>query len=286
MRSHSHMTRMLHPHELIPIVLEDLRLARPIDLPAVVVTAHPDDEILGMGGRLRKFKSLTLMQLTDGAPLWEADAKRLGFANRTAYAAAREDEARKAVAALGLDCRRIRFGAPDQGSMFFAPELLRLLQRELCGAALVFTHPYEGGHPDHDLAALVVQYACDQIRWTGVTPPARLEFASYHHRDDRLVAGQFWPDPGCTEAIVALKREAQARKRRALAEYRTQSEVIAWFPTAEERYRAAPCYDFSKPPPPKIAQYDLFGRHITSLRWRHTVASLLSSAGETPSCGS
>lgn len=282
----SQLTRTPPQDELISNVLHDLTVAGAIDLPAVAVTAHPDDETLGMGGRLGRFKCLTLWQLTDGAPLWESDAKQLGFSTRTAYAAAREIEAQRAIAALGLDCRRIRFGAPDQASVFFAPELLVLLERELCRAALVFTHPYEGGHPDHDLAALVVQCACDRISSMGGTAPARLEFASYHHRAGRLMAGQFWPDPDCPQAIVAVEGEAAAQKRRALAEYRTQSSVIRWFFTAEERYRAAPRYDFSQPPPPRVAQYDLFGWRITSARWRDTVAPLLCSARETLRCES
>jgi N-acetylglucosamine malate deacetylase 2 len=252
--------------------LTSLTLARPIDEPAVVVTAHPHDETLAMGGRLEIFKRLTLVQLTDGAPMSGADARRAGFVHRMAYAAARENEVLRALAALDLNCRRIPAGVPDQESVFFVPSLLRILERELQGAALVFTHPYEGGHPDHDTAAFVTQLACDLIRANGGTPPARLEFASYHHSSGALVTGRFWPDQTCPEIAVPLESEAEKTKRRALAEYRTQASVLAWFQPWEERYRAAPRYDFARPPPPGIAQYDLFGWSMTAARWRDIAA--------------
>jgi N-acetylglucosamine malate deacetylase 2 len=254
-------------------VLTKLMLARPIDEPAVVVTAHPDDETLAMGGRLKTFKRLTLIQLTDGAPpTCEGDAKRAGFAHRMGYAAERESEALQALAALDLNCRRVLAGLPDQDSIFFVPNLLRILERELQGAALVFTHPYEGGHPDHDTAAFASQLACDLIRAKGGTPPARLEFASYHHSSGALVTGRFWPDQTCPEIAVPLENEAEKTKRRALAEYRTQASVIAWFQPREEHYRAAPRYDFARPPPPGFAQYDLFGWSMTAARWRSVAA--------------
>src|SRR4051794_3305478 len=259
-------------------VLTNLMLSRRIDEPAVVITAHPDDETLAMGGRLKTFKSLTLIQLTDGAPTCDADARRAGFVRRIAYAEERESEAQRALAALDLNCRRILAGVPDQQSVFFVPSLLHILEDELRNAALVFTHPYEGGHPDHDTAAFVSQLACDLIRAKGRTPPARLEFASYHHSSGALVTGRFWPDPICPEIAVSLESEAEKTKRRALAEYRTQAPVIAWFQHVQERYRIAPRYDFAQPPPPGIAQYDLFGWSMTAARWRDVAARYIVEA--------
>jgi LmbE family N-acetylglucosaminyl deacetylase len=252
--------------------LTNLMSARPIEDAAVVVAAHPDDEMLAMAGRLATLKNLTVVQLTDGAPRSNVDARRAGFCRREHYAAERENETLNALAVLGLDCRRIRAGVPDQESLFFIPRLLRMLECELQDTALVFTHPYEGGHPDHDTAALVVQLTCDLIRSKGGTPPARLEFASYHHRSGELVTGRFWPDHTCLEIAVALEEQAAKTKCRALAEYRTQETVIQWFQPRQERYRAAPRYDFAQPPPPGLAQYDLFGWSMTAARWRDIAA--------------
>ena len=122
-------------------VLAKLASGGPIDRPAVLVVAHPDDEALAMGGRLRTFERLTVIQPTHGAPTSGSDARRLGFCGNSAYAAVREQEARRACATLSLHCRRIALGAPDQDSIFFARHLTDVISRELRHAALAFTHP-------------------------------------------------------------------------------------------------------------------------------------------------
>jgi LmbE family N-acetylglucosaminyl deacetylase len=267
-------------NELISRIRDDLVLANPVDIPTVVVIAHPDDEVLAMGGRLGKFTRLTLLQLTDGAPRDAHDAIQLGFPGCDEYLAEREREARRALSALGLHCRRICLNTPDQDSIFWLRQLASEVQYELRAAGLVFTHPYEAGHPDHDTAALIVQSACARIAASGRTAPARIEFSSYHNRDGQLVTGRFWPDLSCPETMVTLDDDAHTRKCRALAQYRTQAHVISTFCTRIESYRAAPLYDFSRAAPPGIAQYDLFGWSMTAARWRETAASLLHLLGE------
>jgi LmbE family N-acetylglucosaminyl deacetylase len=258
-------------------VLDALSLGLTITLPTVVVVAHPDDETLGMAGTLALFQTLTIVQLTDGAPLDGVDARAQGFANRTAYAAAREREAQLALAQIGISCRRICHGVPDQESIFSALALTRAIQGELRRAKLVFTHPYEGGHPDHDTAALVVQTAGEGIARAGAVPPKRFEFASYHQRKGRMVTGSFWPAAGHAELTVRLREHVETAKRRALGAYRTQSHVIERFAPDVERYRTAPNYDFTQPPPPRTALYDHFGWRMTSQRWRDCAGAVAPS---------
>jgi LmbE family N-acetylglucosaminyl deacetylase len=261
--------------ELANQVLRDLATGTAIDLPTVIVVAHPDDETLGMGGRLAVLQRLTIVQLTDGVPRVSDDAYRRGFSNPFAYSAEREREVSRALKVLGLRCRRIRHNAPDQESVLCLRELARSVKGDLRGANLVFTHPYEGGHPDHDTAALLVQMACARPGADGEDPPVRFEFASYHHRQGRMVTGQFWPDQNCPETSIELDHRTRALKSRALAQYRTQADVIAWFGTDSERYRTAPRYDFTLPPPPGVAHYDFFGWPMTSSRWRESCASTM-----------
>ena len=256
-------------------ILRDLAMGTAIELPTVVVVAHPDDETLGMGGRLAALQRLTIVQLTDGVPRKTNDAHRRGFSNCVDYSEEREREVSRALKVLGLSCRRIRHNAPDQDSVLWLRELARSVKRDLRGASLVFTHPYEGGHPDHDTAALLVQMACAGLSASGEDPPVRFEFASYHHRQGRLVTGQFWPDQNCPEISVELDQRMRTLKSHAMAEYRTQSDVIAWFNTGCERYRAAPRYDFTQAPPPGVAHYDFFGWPMTSSRWRESCASAM-----------
>jgi N-acetylglucosamine malate deacetylase 2 len=269
--------RLTWPDDIGADALGNLLDGKSIGWPAVVVVAHPDDETLGMGGRLATLNQLSILQLTDGAPRTGADTRGAGFRDNAHYSAQREEEARRALEVLGIAPRRVRLDASDQESIFRFSDLLSSVKQRLQRAGLVFTHPYEGGHPDHDTAALLVQAACAAIASAGGVAPVRLEFTSYHHRGGQMVTGEFWPDARHPEVAVMLDRDMHAKKLRALAEYRTQSDVIKWFCTGIERYRTAPCYDFSRPPPPGLAHYDLLGWPITASRWRDFAANALLS---------
>lgn len=242
----------------------------------VVAVAHPDDECLAMGGRLRLLDDLTLIQLTDGAP-------RSAGAPED-YRTKREGECRAALARLGIGhLERVTYAIPDQEAAFALEPATRALVRDLATADVVFTHAYEGGHPDHDAAAFAVQWACDLLAARGQPAPARFEFASYHACDGDRVAGRFWPDRTCPEVVARLSPEALRLKRCALDCYRSQADVIAWFEPDPERYRPAPCYDFSRPPAPQSALYDHFGWPMTSHLWRELARSTIATlSGFTP----
>jgi N-acetylglucosamine malate deacetylase 2 len=249
-------------------LLSQLARGGPIAAPAVAVSAHPDDETLGFGSRLPLFEDLELVHLTPGAPRDDGDARRAGFADARSYAAARAGELDAALAALGAAPRRRQLGYTDQDVVFHLTALTDQLAKLLDGAALVLTHTYEGGHPDHDAAAFAVQAACRRLRALGRPAPVRIEFAGYHLRRGERVTGTFWPDPGRPEMPVRLEGDALARKTAALAAHRSQAAVIGWFDGSREAYRLAPDYDFAAPPPPGEALYDGWGWSLTSALWR------------------
>jgi N-acetylglucosamine malate deacetylase 2 len=229
--------------------------------PVAVVVAHPDDESLWLGTALLRLESATLIHLTDGASEDLADAARLGFATREAYAEARAAEIEAALAALGAAPRRLAYGYVDQSLVEHLPELIKRLRTDLAGMAGVLTHPYEGGHPDHDTASLAVRRA-----FKGEI----VEFACYHQRDGERVFGRFWA--GEEEHRRALSDDERGSVASAIAAHRTQAEVIGDWRPVEERWRSAPAYDYAAPPPPGAALYDGFGWALTSAAWREQAA--------------
>jgi LmbE family N-acetylglucosaminyl deacetylase len=269
-------------------VLDALRVGTPIRARSLLVIAHPDDETISMGGCLPLFHDLGLIQITDGSPRCRSYAHCTGHVTWQSYAATREDEAIRALGRLGVaPARRVCFGAPDQGAIHQFGRLIEVLDRELRNIDLIFTHPYEGGHPDHDTAACAVQIACDRIARAGRPPPLRLEFTSYHWRDGKRRAGEFWPHPERPDVSVHLSGKVRARKREALDCYESQSAVLAWFDPDIERYRLAPQYDFLRTPPPGTCLYDSFGWTLTGAEWRRAAAVALARFGLEPAgCGS
>lgn len=234
----------------------------------VLVVAHPDDETLWAGSALSRIADLTVIHATDGAPRDMRDARALGIGERESYAALRAGELDRAFAALDVAPARRGYGIADQELVECLPELVGRLADDLAGAGLVVTHPYEGGHPDHDTLALAVARAVAELR----APPPMVEFACYHEVAGERRFGVFWPDTACPEHVRTLDERDRRRVDAAIAAHASQAAVIGDWRPAVERWRAVPGYDFAAPPPPGRALYDRFGWAMTSARWRSLAA--------------
>jgi LmbE family N-acetylglucosaminyl deacetylase len=153
------------------------------------------------------------------------------------------------------------------------------LIKELHPAAIL-THPYEGGHPDHDAAAFVVHAACVRVP----SPPEVFEFTSYHALltpDSDQVAlevGKFLAHTDSGEPVV-LSEKARSVKESMVACFGSQLHMLRNFPLDFERYREAPTYDFTQPPHTGRLYYENFDWGVTGERWRLLAEEALRTLG-------
>jgi len=224
-----------------------------------VVVAHPDDETIAIGGQLARMKGVQIVHVTDGAPANMKDAEANGFSRREDYAAARRREVEAAVAIAGIKpeaCHLI--GVPDQSSAYRLAEIASRLAEifETCKIGTVFTHAFEGGHPDHDATAFAVRAASHLMTRSNLPPPAIYEFPLYRLKQGQRVFQEFIPT-GEVEYTIALDDETAEMKRQMLAAHLTQQRVIGSFTMKTERFRPASPADFRELPGEVLyAQYD------------------------------
>ncbi len=169
--------------------------------PVAVIVAHPDDETIGAGAQLARMSEsaggLTIIHVTDGAPRNMSDALAAGFTTRGAYARARRQELLAALSLAGIGAGQTReIGLVDQEAMFnLVPLSLKIAELIMeLRPSIALTHPYEGGHPDHDATAFAVHAACELLTERAVAPPAIVEMAFYHNREVAMATGEFLPE--------------------------------------------------------------------------------------------
>jgi N-acetylglucosamine malate deacetylase 2 len=250
------------------------------------VVAHPDDEVIGAGGSLlSQFKQCEVVHVTDGAPADMVDAQRAGFGDRRDYAHARREEAAAALSLAGITKDQIiELGVTDQRASYELAGLACLLSRLFAEirAEIVFTQPYEGGHPDHDSTAFAVHAARQLLTNENATTPQIVEMTSYHHRDDKTVYSEFLNNDGCAPQTFELSTAQRSMKRKMFECFVTQREVLQWFPIDVERFREAPDYDFTRTPHTGKLHYEYFDWGMTGDKWRrlaHEARVVLKTRG-------
>jgi len=212
-----------------------------------LVVAHPDDDIIAAAAQLARFRRLTLIHVTAGAPGATSDSD-IGRLRKAELAAS------LTAAAAQPESQRL-YDLPDGAVLDHVPDLVRRLTADLADIDVVLTHPFEGGHIDHDACAFAVWQACDHLARSQGAAPDRVEFAAYHSRRGKVRAGEFWEDPLRPALRVDLTPEAVARRIAAFAAHRSQEQNLRYFYLTRESFRLAPDYDFAAPPPPKVTLY-------------------------------
>lgn len=244
----------------------------------LIVVAHPDDEVLGAGALLGHYPDATVAHLTDGGGVEESTARARGFRSRADYVAERRKEVVAALSLAGVPEHQVRsLGIPDGEAGRLLVESARVIMGLLDEVQpdVVLTHPYEGGHSDHDATAFAVHLAVGVLRREGGKSPVILELTSYHNSDGERVRGKFIPHDEVRMRTVVLDDNQRALKADMLAAFSSQRDVVDKFGVKVERFRIAPRYIFTDAPHEGPLDYERRCVRITGTEWRAAAAEAL-----------
>ena len=158
----------------------------------------------------------------------------------------------------------VRLPVADQSASLDLGGLAACLRAWLAGMDVVFTHAYEGGHPDHDAVAFAVAASGVPV----------IEMAGYHAAPDGgIEVGVFL---GPAPPAFPLTPEETGRRDAMLGCFDTQQRTLAPFiGWTEVQLRPAPAYDFTRLPAAR-AYYDGFSWGMTGARWCALAAEALA----------
>ena len=251
--------------------------------PVALIVAHPDDEVIGVGGQLARWAHvLTCVYATDGAPGNGDEARSAGFEDTTSYGRARAAESRDALDHAYIGAGQIRrLGFPDQELVFALTKLdaaINSLLTEL-RPEIVLTHAFEGGHPDHDALALVLAALIARRRSRDEHAPLLVEFAgSWQDESGSLVTNRFAPPLRGGERQLRMSIPHRQQKDTLMACFQTQQRMLRAFGSREEWIRPAPAYDFRALPNQGRVWYDRFEWAVRSEEWLRLASGYLDRA--------
>jgi LmbE family N-acetylglucosaminyl deacetylase len=250
-----------------------------------VIVAHPADEIVGAGCLISKLIDVTILHVTDGAPCDMRDVAAAGFGERADYAEARRQECLAALAMANVsEDRVVDFAIPDRTAAHCLAKLTRRIMTFLqeSEADIVVTHPYEGGHPDHDATAFATHAAMRLTKENGLRPPVLFEMALHPDKDFKAKLQEFLTDCERETTTLLLDKRAEELKRRMFACLATQRESLEASPIGPEKFCQYSEYDFSLPPKRGKLFYESFDWAPRSEEWQALASQALSILFPTP----
>ncbi len=236
-----------------------------------VIVAHPADEVVGAGCLISKLVDVTVLHVTDGAPRDMHDATAAGFKERSEYAQARKKECLSALALANVpEDRVVDFEVTDHCAHQCLADLTKRITTFLqqSSADIVVTHPYEGGHPDHDATAFATHAALRLMKQNGFKPPVLFEMALHPSKDFKAKVPEFLPGSEGETTTLLLDERAQELKQRMFACLESQRESLEASPVGPEKFRQPATYDFSASPQCGKLHYENFDWALRSNEWQ------------------
>ena len=184
----------------------------------VVVSPHPDDEVLGCGGlmqaALAQGSAVQVISVTDGEACYP-DHPRWSQAR---LRDARRRELASALQALGMDATHVSvLGLPDGAVAQHEGELAAHLAACIMPGDVVVAPWVHDAHPDHEAVGRAARAAAGSCGVRVLQYPVW----AWHWLDPAAPSGP-WPDA----QRVALCGATQARKQQAMAAFATQTGAV------------------------------------------------------------
>ncbi len=233
-----------------------------------VIVAHAADEIFGAGCLISKLMDVTILHATEGVGVeLDPSGPRL-LPNDIS-----EQLHRECVAALALahvpenkivDFSLQQYALP-QNLTFITRKIKSFLQESQ--PDIILTHPYEGGHPDHDAIAFATHAALRILNENGFKPPALFEMALYPSGEPIAKVPEFLSRMESESTTLLLDQQSQQLKQRMYNCLRTQLDLAVASPSNFERFRRPPDYDFTRLPHEGKLHYERFDWALSPGEW-------------------
>lgn len=184
----------------------------------LVVSPHPDDEVLACGGlmqaALAQGIAVLVVSVTDGEacypdhPQWSIARLR----------DARRNELVAAMQALGMDATHVTaLGLPDGDVARHETDLAVYLAARLLPGDIVVAPWMHDGHPDHEAVGRAASAAARSCGVRALQYPVW----AWHWLDARAAGG-----PWTAAQRISMCLDSQARKRQAMAAFATQTGTV------------------------------------------------------------
>ncbi|HKY28544.1 MAG TPA: PIG-L family deacetylase [Pyrinomonadaceae bacterium] len=235
----------------------------------VVIVAHSFDELIGAGGMISRLRDITVVHVTKSSRSPE----------RSESSPERDDVCVSALALANVPSDRIiEFAISDIREPHALADLAKRLSTFLTRFRpdVVLTHPYEGGHPDHDATAFATHAALRLMRSNGFESPALFEIALHPSHDGERRELDFLPGEWHETTTLVLDEETRKLKRRMFECVSVQERNLKGTTLSREKFRRSPNYDFSTAPNAGRPAYEDFYRGMTGSEWQSVAQQALA----------